>query len=157
MLSSDPCVLFSRRRAGTFITHSPGMKRKNNHDLINAFHRLADAAESYVNRSPRVKRIQEPRSALINAISDAQLFLSVHQLPQESSRDRATSKDNRTPLLEKELNSMQHTFKALDRNLRPVSTELEALQRRAAKAKALLDSALGKHRPKHDSTDAGQE
>jgi hypothetical protein len=35
------------------------MKRKENQDLIKAFQRLTDAAEAYVNRSPRVKRIQE--------------------------------------------------------------------------------------------------
>jgi hypothetical protein len=53
------------------------MKRKENHDLIKAFHRLTDAAEQYVNRSPRVKRIQEQRSALLEAIGHAQLILSV--------------------------------------------------------------------------------
>jgi predicted nucleic acid-binding Zn-ribbon protein len=133
------------------------MKRKDNPDLIKAFHRLTDAAEAYVNRSPRVKRIQEQRSALLDAIADAQLFLSVHQLPKESSSERSGSKDNRTPMLERELKSLQHTFEALDRNLRPVSMELEALQQRAGKAKALLESALVKHRPKNDSRDVAQE
>jgi hypothetical protein len=45
------------------------MKRKDNHDVVNAFHRLTDAAEQHVNRFPRLKRIQEQRSVLLDAIS----------------------------------------------------------------------------------------
>src|SRR5215216_2526817 len=121
------------------------MKGKAKHDLIKAFHRLTDAAEEYVNRSPRVKRIQEQRSALLDAIAHAQLLLSVQQLPKESVSEQSSSKDKRAPLLEKELKRIQNTFKDFDRSLRPVSTELEALQERAAKARALLESVLAKH------------
>ena len=39
------------------------MTGTDNHDVIKAFHRLTDAAEAYVNRSPRVKRIQVERSS----------------------------------------------------------------------------------------------
>ena len=128
------------------------MKRKENHDVIKAFNRLTDAAEDYVNRSPRVKRIQEQRSALLDAIAHAQLLLSVHQLPNESSNERSSAKDTRAPMLEKELKKIQNTFKDFDRSLRPVSAELEALQERAAKARALLASVLAKH-----SQDAGND
>lgn len=122
------------------------MKQKENHDLIKAFNRLTEAAEEYVNRSPRVKRIQEQRSALLDAIAHAQLLLSVHQLPKESSSERQSAKDTRAPMLEKELKRIQNTFKDFDRSLRPVSVELEALQERAGKARALLESVLAKHR-----------
>ena len=128
------------------------MKRKENHDVIKAFNRLTDAAEDYVNRSPRVKRIQEQRSALLDAIAHAQLLLSVHQLPKEPSNERPSSKDARAPMLKKELKRIQNTFKDFNRSLRPVSAELEALQERAAKARALLESVLAKH-----SQDAGND
>jgi hypothetical protein len=59
------------------------MARKDTHDVITAIRRLTDAAEECVNRSPRVKRIQDQRSALLDAIADAQLALSVHRLPKE--------------------------------------------------------------------------
>jgi chromosome segregation ATPase len=118
------------------------MNRKDNHDVIQAFHRLTNAAEEYVNRSPRVKRIQEQRSALLDAIANAQLILSVHQLPTEPSRELPSPKDKKRSILESEVKAMRDRLKALNRNLLPVSTELEALQERAAKAKTLLGSAL---------------
>lgn len=73
------------------------MARKHNHDVIKAFHRLTDAAEAYVNRSPRVKRIQAERSTLLDAIANAQLVLSVHQLPKETASERPSKsqKDKR--------------------------------------------------------------
>lgn len=84
------------------------MKRKDNHDVVKAFHRLTGAAEQYVNRSPRVKRIQEQRSVLLDAIANAQFILSVHQLPKESSRERPSSAtDNRTSQLEKEVKACE--------------------------------------------------
>jgi hypothetical protein len=122
------------------------MKRKENHDVIKAFYRLTDAAEQYVNRSPRVKRIQEQRSALLEAIGHAQLILSVHQLPNEPSSERSSPKDNRASRLESEVKAMRDRLKALDRSLRPVATELEAVQQRARKASTLLDTILARHR-----------
>ena len=132
------------------------MKRKENHDVIKAFHRLTDAAEAYVNRSPRVKRIQEQRQAPLEAIGDAQLILSVYQLPQESPIQRSLSKENKDPKLQREVKAMRDTLKALDKNLRPVATELEALQERAGKAKTLLERALSTHRLE-DYAEAGQD
>jgi chromosome segregation ATPase len=127
------------------------MKRKDNQDVIKTFHRLTNAAEAYVSRSPRVKRIQEQRSALVDAIADAQLILSVHQLPKESVSERSSSKAHKAPTLEKEMKTLRDKLKAIDRSLRPVSSELEALQQRAEKARMLLNSALAKHGSKDDT------
>src|SRR6476469_1544920 len=120
------------------------MKRKDNQDVIKTFHRLTNAAEAYVSRSPRVKRIQEQRSALVDAIADAQLILSVHQLPKESVSERSSSKAHKAPTLEKEMKALRDKLKAIDRSLRPVSEELGTLQQRAGKARMLLKSALAK-------------
>jgi chromosome segregation ATPase len=127
------------------------MKRKDNQDVIKTFHRLTNAAEAYVTRSPRVKRIQEQRSALLDAIADAQLILSVHQLPKESLSERSSSKGHKVPTLEKEMKALRDRLNAIDRSLRPVSSELEALQQRAEKARMLLNSALAKHGSKDDA------
>jgi predicted nucleic acid-binding Zn-ribbon protein len=132
------------------------MKRKENHDVIKAFHRLTDAAEQYVNRSPRVKRIQEQRSALLDAIANAQLILSVHQLPKEPSSEGSSSKD-KVPVLEKEVTAMRERLTALDKNLKPVSKELEALQQQAGKARTLLDTALARHRSEDEATGEGKQ
>ena len=132
------------------------MKRKENHDVIKAFHRLTDAAEQYVNRSPRVKRIQEQRSALLDAIANAQLILSVHQLPKEPASERSSSKD-KAPVLEKEVKAMRERLTALDKNLKPVSKELEALQQQAGKARTLLDTALARHSSEDEATGEGKQ
>jgi chromosome segregation ATPase len=123
------------------------MARKDNHDVIKALHRLTDAAETYVNRSPRVKRIQAERSTLLDAIANAQLVLSVHQLPKETASERPTKlqKDKRRALLEKELKDTRTTLHGLARRLKPVSHELEALQTRAKKVNYLLNRALVLH------------
>jgi hypothetical protein len=133
------------------------MQRKENQDLIKAFQRLTDAAEQYVNGSPRVKRIQEQRSALLEAIGHAQLILSVHQLPKEPSSERSSPKDNRASMLESEVKAMRNRLKALDRTLRPVATELEAVQQRARKARTLLDTALARHRGEDETTGEGKQ
>jgi hypothetical protein len=120
------------------------MARKDNHEVIKAFHRLTDAAEAYVNRSPRVKRIQTERSTLLDAIANAQLVLSVHQFPKETAGERPTQspKDTSRPLLEKELKQTRATLHDLIRRLKPLSDELEALRTRAHKATDLLNRAL---------------
>ena len=122
------------------------MARKDTHDVIKVFHRLTDAAEAYVNRSPRVQRIQTERAALLEAIADAQLVLSVHRLPKEpvSERPIATRKDN-GKALEKELKKTRAALQELQRRVRPVSGELQVLHTRAHRAKVLLDTALAEH------------
>jgi hypothetical protein len=122
------------------------MARKDNHDVITAFHRLTEAAEEYVNRSPRVKRLQTQRSTLLDAIANAQLVLSVHRLPQEpvSERPGRSPTDKGRVLLEKEVKNVRAALQQLQRRLEPVSSELETLHTRAQRAKDLLVKALGK-------------
>lgn len=124
------------------------MRRKDNRDVVNALHRLTEAGEAFVNRSPRLKRIEGQRSALLDAIADAQLVLSVHRLPEEHARSSTSPKEQHsTSFIEKRL---KKTLDELERCLRPIGPELEAIQTRAQKAKDLLDGALAKHRDDHD-------
>jgi hypothetical protein len=58
--------------------------REENGDTSNAsetLHALAEAAEAFVNRTPRWKKTEAERQALLDAITRAQLFLSVDHLP----------------------------------------------------------------------------
>ena len=128
------------------------MARKDNNDVLKAFHRLTEAAEEYVNRSPQVKRIQTQRSTLLDAISNAQLVLSVHRLPEESAseRSKSASKESSNHILEQKLKHTRAAFRQLERRLHPVSTELEALHIRAQKAKDLLDRALAEQQKQTD-------
>jgi hypothetical protein len=61
------------------------MKRRPSHDVWEAFHLVTDAAEQFVNRSPRSKRLETERQALLDAIRRAQLVLSVNRLSPSSS------------------------------------------------------------------------
>ena len=78
------------------------MKRNDEGDVVRAFQRLASAAEVFVNCAPRVKRIQSERSSLLGAITDAQLVLSGHGLPQdkEEHEPKSVTKSKSTSLLE---------------------------------------------------------
>jgi chromosome segregation ATPase len=121
------------------------MTRHDTKDVIIAFRRLTDAAEDYVNRSPRVKRIQDQRTALLEAIGDAQLVLSVHALPKEPAGERAQpSSKARADAVDKHLKRTQAQLHELEHRLRPLSTELEALEQGVQNAKTLLDRALAK-------------
>lgn len=84
------------------------MKRPRTRDPWEALQRVTEAAERFVNRSPRSKRLETERQALLDAIIQAQLALSVqrlatlsndealeanlveHQKPQRTPRKRAT-------------------------------------------------------------------
>ena len=75
------------------------MKRRNDRDVVRAFHRLTYAAEAFVNRAPRVKRIHAERAALLDAITNAQLVLSVHRLPKDKEGlSEATDVETRASL-----------------------------------------------------------
>jgi hypothetical protein len=127
------------------------MSRKDNRDVINAFYRLTEAAEAYVNRSPRVKRIETQRSALLDAIADAQLVLSVHRLPKEHGTSSTSMNEHkRMSFTEKELKNTRVTLDELEKSLRPILSELEAIQTRAQKARNLLDGALAKQQRDDD-------
>ena len=60
------------------------MKRRPSQDVWEAFHIVTDAAENFVNRSPRSKRLEAERQALLDAIRRAQLVLSVSRLAPSS-------------------------------------------------------------------------
>jgi len=49
-----------------------------------------DRAERFVNRSPQWKRIEAERRELLEAITQAQLVLSIHRLPDKTKRDSKT-------------------------------------------------------------------
>jgi chromosome segregation ATPase len=117
------------------------MKRKEDPDVMSAFQRLTSAAEGFVNRAPRVKRIQAERSSLLAAITDAQLVLSVHRLPKEQE-SKSVSSSKSTSLLEKQIQRSKATLNELERRLRPLRVELEELHSRAQNAKGLLDRVL---------------
>ena len=119
------------------------MKRKDDHDVVRTFQRLASAAEEFVNRAPRVKRIQAERSSLLETITDAQLVLSVHRIPQDKEQEsKPATKPKRTSLLEEQLQRSKATLTELARRLRPLRVELEGLQSRVQHAQALLEKAL---------------
>lgn len=119
------------------------MDRQSNaagRDLIEALHRLTNAAEVFVNRSPKVKRLEAERSALLDAIAAAQLTLSVRRLPKEtrSERPASPSDSKHRARLEAALKQAEARMTELQRALRPLSGELEALKAGADRAKALL-------------------
>jgi hypothetical protein len=120
------------------------MKRQEEQNLVGAFRHLAETAEQYVNRSPKAKRIQTERAALLDAIAEAQLVLSIHRLPQTTAKESAhtSSASDNKPLLEEELKKAQAALRALEHRLRPLSIELEQLERSALNAQGLLKSAL---------------
>jgi hypothetical protein len=57
------------------------MKRRSSEDAWDALSIVTDAAERFLNRSPRFKRLEAERQALLDAIRRAQLILSVKRLP----------------------------------------------------------------------------
>jgi hypothetical protein len=104
------------------------MKRKDDGDVVRAFQRLTSAAEEFVHHAPRVKRIQAERSSLLEAITDAQLVLSVHRLPQDKKQEpKSATKSKSTSLLEEQIQRSKATLTELGRRLRPLRVELEEL------------------------------
>jgi predicted nucleic acid-binding Zn-ribbon protein len=119
------------------------MLRQNNSDIVKTLQRLTNAADKFVNRAPRVKRIQNERSSLLDAITDAQLVLSVHRLPKEKDQEQeSATRSKRSSLLEQQLQKAQATLNDLERRLRPLGVELGGLQSNAQKAKELFDTIL---------------
>jgi hypothetical protein len=64
------------------------MKRQQSHDPWEALLAITEAAERFVNRSPRSKRLEAERQALLDAITQAQLILSVKRLPTLAEQKR---------------------------------------------------------------------
>ena len=110
--------------------------------------RLTDAAELYVNRSPKVKRLEAERSALLDAIADVQLSLSVQRLPKVPAAERPapSSESKQASRLEAALKQAEARMTESQRSLSRLSDELETLQANADRAKALLDT-LQEHEP----------
>lgn len=66
------------------------MKRRSSEDSWDALNIVTDAAERFLNRSPRFKRLEAERQALLDAIRRAQLMLSVKRLPAGSESASGT-------------------------------------------------------------------
>jgi predicted nucleic acid-binding Zn-ribbon protein len=119
------------------------VKRRGNHDVITAFHRLANAAEEFVNRAPRVKRIHAQRATLLDAIAHAQLVLSVHRLPTDTQKDVPRESDKRNAArLDEQVQTAQARTRELESRLRPLMTEVKKLHIHAEKVKASLEDVL---------------
>ena len=75
------------------------MKRQRSTEPWDALLSITDAAERFVNRSPRVKRLEGERQALLDAIRQAQLLLSVKRfstLPQSKPAPTANFREPRS-------------------------------------------------------------
>ena len=74
------------------------MKHQRLHDPWEALLAITEAAERFVNRSPRSKRLEAERQALLDAIRQAQLILSVkrlHTLPKPKPEPVTNLADHR--------------------------------------------------------------
>lgn len=119
-------------------------------DLIHACQRLVETAETFVNRAPRHKRIEVERAALFDALSHAQLVLSVTRLPQEiNKRASMREKPGQTRTLEHQLKQSQadlaksqNALEQLDWLMQPVATTLDELLDTTQRAHTVLKTAL---------------
>ena len=130
------------------------MRKKPSHadsDLIQACRRLAETAEAFANRAPRQKRIEAERSALFDALSHAQLVLSVARLPQEiekgpSKREKQQEQtgalEDRLKQSQADLAQSQHALEQLDWLIQPVATTLDELRSKTEQARTVLKTAL---------------
>jgi hypothetical protein len=133
------------------------MKRQDEQDLVRACHRLLLAAEAFVNRAPRAKRLDAERSALLEAIGEAQLVLSVHRLPQEEeekTQHRRASDADAAAASSKAVTRLKATLEELRRRLGPVAEDLEAMQQRARKAQTAIETSLRAARPRGEKQEA---
>ena len=74
------------------------MKRQRSTEPWDALLAITDAAERFVNRSPRSKRLEAERQALLDAIRQAQLLLSVRRFaasPEPTPRTETPPKRRR--------------------------------------------------------------
>ena len=72
------------------------MKHNSLHEMVNALREITNSAEQFVNRAPQSKRLATERQALLDAITTAQLLLSVHRrLPEEAETVSTTTKARR--------------------------------------------------------------
>jgi hypothetical protein len=120
-------------------------------DLIEACRRLVETADAFVNRAPRQKRLEAERSALFDALSHAQLVLSVTRLPgkagkgsskREKSDSVAGGLEDRLKQSMADLAKSQHALEQLDYLMEPVVTTLDNLQDKAKEVQTVLKTAL---------------
>ena len=120
-------------------------------DLVHACQRLAETAETFVNRAPRQKRLEAERSALFDALSHAQLVLSVTRLPQEIDKGRSqrqkppreTGKfEEQLKQSQAELTKSQQALEQLNELIEPVATTLFDLEDKAKRAQTVVKTAL---------------
>ena len=72
------------------------MKRRSSEDLWQVLNSVTDAAERFVNHSPRLKRLEPERQVLLDAIRRAQLLLSVKRLPNSAAAGSSGPSRDRT-------------------------------------------------------------
>jgi CHAT domain-containing protein len=122
-----------------------------NPDLIQACRSLVETAESFVNRAPRQKRIESERSALFDALSHAQLVLSVVRLPQridkgvskrEKQQEETSGLEGQLKQSQADLAKSRHALEQLDWLMQPVATTLDQLRDSNQKAHVVLKTAL---------------
>lgn len=77
---SAPEIYVGRRRKGK----NPGEGGRTG--LVEALEQLTDAAEQFVNRVPRLRKHEIERQALLDAITQAQLILSVQAVSHRTVR-----------------------------------------------------------------------
>lgn len=118
-------------------------------DLLEACRRLAEAAETFVNRAPRQKRIEAERSALFDALAHAQLVLSVTRLQVTDKGPSKREKPPRETRLEEQLKRSQgelarsrHALEQLDWLMQPVTASLDELQNKAKRAQTIVKTTL---------------
>jgi hypothetical protein len=70
--------IYSRRKRTARGAHEAARLTADTGDTLQA---LAEAAEAFVDRTPRWKKTEAERQALLDAITRAQLFLSVEHPP----------------------------------------------------------------------------
>ena len=121
-------------------------KKHDGRDFVDVVLRLAAAAEEYVNRSPKVTRLEAQRTALLDALADVQLQLSVHQLPSVTDREPAgkPARHEQTAALEAELKQSQTRLKELKRRLRPLTAQLDEVVLQIKDVNASLEQVLEK-------------
>ena len=131
-------------------------ERKATPELIEACQRLAEAAETFMNRAPRQKRLEHERSALFDALSHAQLVLSVTRLPQR--RDQASPKPaarqqeakqlaEEVNQLKTELAKSQQAREQLDWLIQPLATTLEEIKDKAGTVLQAASKSRGRVLP----------
>ena len=82
------------------------MARRNDEEAWSTFQQLLAAADAFVNRAPKVKRLDTERTALLDAIGKAQLTLSVRQLPAAPVPSKAAARTEQVDRMKGELQAI---------------------------------------------------